>query len=192
MSRNVTLPRLEWRRSPNQSDRRGAVRLVVVHRPVGSYQGSIEALCDPKHDASAHVIVRDDGLEATQLVAWDRKAWSCVAFNSVSDNIETPDVVWTASRLSPKLETVLRVCARIVAFRLYKRGLQAEYISGSALLDHGGFTRHADLGKAGGGHSDPTTDLNRWGMFCALVEAEFLRGGFRQMWGRGDNVLRQT
>ena len=187
--RNVTLPRLEWRRSPNQSDRRGDVRLVVVHRPVGSYRGSIEALCDPKHEASAHVIVRDDGLEATQLVAWNRKAWACEAYNSASDNIETPDVVWTGSRLTQDQMFVLRVCARIVAFRLHQRGLQAEYISGSALLNHGGYTRHLDLGKAGGGHSDPTSDLNRWGMFCALVEAEFLRGGFRKSWGRGDDVL---
>ena len=182
----VVLPELRWQKSPNQSARNGEVRLIVVHRPVGSYQGSIAALCDPKHDASAHVIVREDGLEATQLVAWDRKAWSCVAFNSVTDNIETPDVVWTTSRLSPKLETVLRVCARIVAFRLRQRGLLSEYISGSALLNRGGFTRHLDLGKPGGGHSDPTSDLNRWGMFCAMVEAEFLRGGFRPVWGRGD------
>ena len=188
MSRNVTLPRLEWRKSPNQSDRRTDVRLVVVHRPVGSYRSAIETLCDPKSQASAHVVVRDDGLDATQLVGWDRKAWACVSFNSASDNIETPDVIWTGSRLNGDQMYVLRVCARIVAFRLHQRGLQSEYISGSALLDHGGFTRHADLGKAGGGHSDPTTDLNRWGMFCALVEAELLRGGFRESWGRGDDV----
>jgi len=180
----VTLPPLRWVASPNESQRLGDVRLVVVHRPVGSYAGSIVALCDPAHQASAHVIVRDDGKEATQLVAWSRKAWACVAFNSASDNIETPDVIWTSPKLTTAQWFTFGVCARIVAFRLHKRGLPADYVTGAGLLHHEGFTRHLDLGRAGGGHSDPTEDLTRWHQFCALVEAELLRGGFRASWGR--------
>lgn len=183
MSVPYPLPPLKWKPSPNESRRSDAVRLVVVHRPVGSYQGSIEHLCDPDTQASAHVIVREDGKEATQLVSWERKAWACVSFNSASENIETPDVIWTEP-LGPDLRVVMHTCARIVAFRLHKRGLPAEWRTGADLLDRPGVTRHFDLGAAGGGHTDPTTDTARWEEFMLMVEQELARGLFRRAWGR--------
>ena len=157
---------------------------MVVHRPVGSYTGSIEHLCDPASQASAHVIVREDGMEATQLVPWDRKAWACASFNSASDNIETPDLIWTMPP-TPEREQVMRICARVVAFRLHKRRLPAAWRTGADLLDLPGVTRHIDLGRAGGGHTDPTTDLTRWVTFMSMVETELARGGFRSSWGVG-------
>lgn len=178
----VTLPPLVQHSSPNQSARREPVRLIVVHRPVGSYVGAIEHLCDPATDASCHVIVREDGEEATQLVPWDRKAWACVAFNSTSDNIETPDNIWTQP-LTPDLRVVMHTCARIVAFRCHKRGLPARWRTGQDLLNLRGITRHYDLGMAGGGHTDPTTDVARWEEFVLMVEQELARGGFRKTWG---------
>lgn len=184
----AVLPPLKWRESPNSSPRLAPVRLVVVHRPVGSYAGSIEALCNPTHEASAHVIVREDGREATQLVKWDRKAWACVSFNSASDNIETPDWIWEdvkmdAKRTAERLR-VMRICAHIVAFRLHVRGFPAHYLTGTHLLNAKGFTRHYDLGAAGGGHEDPTTDTTRWFQFVHMVEEELARGGFRKTWGK--------
>lgn len=179
--------------SPNHSARLQPVRMVVVHRPVGSYHGSIEALRDPHPDhperrVSAHVIVRDDGREATQLVPWNLKAWSCAAFNSLSDNIETPDTIWAAATLEGERLHAFLVCARIVAFRLHIRNFPAVWIRGDGLLQGRGFTRHVDLGKAGGGHTDPTTDVARWRMFVAAVETQLRRGGFRRSWGVGDNI----
>lgn len=179
----VSLPPLVWRASPNESRRLAPVRLVVVHRPVGSYEGSIRHLCDPDSDASAHVIVREDAGEATQLVKWDRKAWACASFNSVSDNIETPDAIWQGP-LNDERERVMHVCARIVAFRLHVRHLPAAWRTGADLLDLPGVTRHYDLGAAGGGHSDPTTDTSRWVEFLMMVEQELARGQFRLSWGR--------
>ena len=179
----VALPPLKWRESPNVSVRRLPVRMVVVHRPVGGYEGSIEALCNPAHAASAHVIVKEDGSEATQLVAWQRKAWACVTFNSPSDNIETPDWIWTGPLTADALR-VMHVCARIVAFRLYKRGFPAVWLRGGALIHGRGFTRHIDLGALGGGHSDPTQDVHRWQVFAGLVAHELARGGFPLQWGR--------
>lgn len=184
----VVLPELRWRESPNQSDRHAPVRFVTVHRPVGSYRGSIETLCDPQtgqpwRRVSAHAIVREDGREATQLVPWHRKAWHCAAFNSDSEGIETPDHIWTEPLTAERL-FVMTVCARIVAFRLHRHGWPATWLTGGALLAGHGFTRHYDLGAAGGGHQDPTRDLARWHVFVALVQHELARGAFRPAWGR--------
>lgn len=180
MGKNVVLPPLRWRRSPNVSPRHGArVHLVVVHRPVGSYHGSISVLCDPGHEASAHVILAPGGKEATQLVAWSEKAWACVAFNSVSDNIEVADSAWDGT--DPQ---ALKVAARVVAYRLHKRRLPARWVRGRALLrGEPGFTRHYDLGQAGGGHTDPTTSTIRWLRFVLMVKRELRRGNFRPEWG---------
>ena len=174
----VVLPDLKWRWSPSYYRFRFTrVWLVVVHRPVGSYQSAIASMCDPKHEAAGHVIVRDDGKEATQLVPWNCAAWACKAFNRRSDNIETPDWIWTGELTAEKLY-VLKVCARIVAFRLHKRKLPARWSTDK------GFCRHYDLGQAGGGHTDPTTDKHRWLQFVELVRQEAERGGFRKTWGR--------
>ena len=177
--KHPVLPPLRQRWSPNYSRRLLPVRLVVVHRPVGSYKSAIEVLCSPGHEASAHVVVREDGKEATQIVGWGKKAWACVRFNSMSDNIETPDWIW-AGDLTREKEDVMRVCARIVAFRLHKRGLPARW----ARPRERGFLRHYDLGKPGGGHTDPTTDTHRWLQFVEMVRTEAARGGFRKEWGR--------
>jgi hypothetical protein len=179
----IVLPTLKWRQSPNQSERRSPVRFVTVHRPVGSYASAVRTLSDPAREASAHVVVREDGREATQLVAWSRKAWHCEAYNSASDGIETPDHIWLETLTASRLH-VMAVCARIVAFRLHKRNLPATWLHGGALVSGHGFTRHYDLGATGGGHTNPTLDLRRWGLFVAMVQHELARGEFRATWGR--------
>lgn len=176
----ATLPPLKVHLSPNRSRRRpGPVDLIVVHRPVGSYLGSIQALCSPEHEASAHIILGRPGrlhpLEVTQLVPWGEKAWACGAYNSRSDNLEIADGAWDGT--DPE---AWRVAARIVAYRLKKRGLKPRWARGGK---GAGFTRHLDLGIDGGGHSDPTTSTAQWLRFCARVKWEYLRGGFRRSWG---------
>ena len=152
-----------------------------MHRPVGSYHSAIAAMCDSSHEAAAHAIIREDGREATQLVPWDRKAWACVTFNSLSDNIETPDWIWAGTMTDEKLR-VMKVCARVVAFRLHKRKLPAKWCGRAGK----GFLRHYDLGKAGGGHTDPTEDRHRWLQFVELVRQEAARGNFHPTWGYND------
>lgn len=172
----VSLPRLEHRPSPNQSDRLEGVRLVVVHDTEGGYEGSIAWLCNPAAQASAHVVLREDGAEATQLVPWSRKAWACMAYNSASDNLEMAGFASRGYGLAQ-----LRRAARIVAFRLHKRGLPARWARGG---QGQGFCRHYDLGAAGGGHYDPTTSTAKWLAFVALVKLEHRRGHFRHDWGQ--------
>lgn len=174
----VTLPPLKEQLSANRSSRNGErVHLVVVHDTEGGYEGSISWLCDPVAQASAHMVLREDGAEATQLVPWAEKAWACVAFNSMSDNLEMAGFAshWYGLR-------ELQVAARIVADRLHARGLPATWARNPTTQR--GFCRHADLGIAGGGHHDPTTNLAKWLLFVAMVKHEAARVGFRPAWGR--------
>lgn len=176
----TVLPPIRWRPTVNQSNRTGNVDLIVVHRPVGSYLSAIDTLCRVGGDASAHIVLgrrkRGAPLEATQLVAWSKKAWACVEYNSRSDNLEISDDAWNG--LDPE---AWRVAARIVAKRLKVRGLKPRWARGGR---GSGFCRHYDLGAAGGGHTDPTTSTFAWLKFVARVKFEFYRGGFRPAWGR--------
>lgn len=175
----VDLPPLKSVPSPNYSSRHGtAVHLVVCHRPVGSYAGSIATLCEDRGElsASAHVITKTGGVEATQLVGWGQKAWACEAFNAFSDNLELSDEMWVGDDPHG-----LAVAARIVAFRCHVRGVPALWTRAPHTTP--GVCRHYDLGIAGGGHTDPTTDDHVWEAFMHLVAAELARGGFRKTWG---------
>ena len=173
---SVSLPPLFWRRSPNVSARAGArVRLVVAHRTEGAYSGAISWLCQRRAQASAHVVEREDGAEATQLVPWGEKAWAVCAYNSISDSLE---MAGSGSRYQINQ---LKVAARIVAFRLHQRRLPVRW----ARFGIGaGYCRHKDLGATGGGHVDPVMTPAQWKLFRFLIKLEAARGGFRPAWGR--------
>lgn len=179
---STVLPPIRWRPTANFSSRHGAqVNLVVVHRPVGSYESAIETLCTVGREASAHIVLgrpkAKPTLEATQLVKWDNKAWACVDYNANSDNLEIADAAWDGTD-----REAWKVAARIVAFRLKARGLPPSWVRNPAKGGRG-FTRHYDLGAAGGGHTDPTTSTVSWLRFVYRVKFEYLRGGFRPSWG---------
>lgn len=180
----AALPKpLPFRESPNQSARQHGIvpYLIVVHRPVGSYHGSAAWLCNPASQASAHVLTEGNGTGvdvATQLVRWDRKAWACQSFNSVSYNLEVDDGAWDGSD-SGALETA----ARIVGFLCARTGIPAGW---SRLPLHmPGIVRHVDLGIAGGGHTDPTLDKVLWRAFVRMCQREVDRGRFPRTWGIG-------
>jgi N-acetyl-anhydromuramyl-L-alanine amidase AmpD len=81
------------RRSPNRSSRHGArVDLLVWHETAGAYKGSVAWLCNPAAQASAHLVVREDGGEVTQLVPLAEKAWHAAAFNPRSVGVEHANV----------------------------------------------------------------------------------------------------
>jgi len=177
----AVLPKLVLRKSPNYSDRAEASRvdLVVVHDTEGGYAGSVEWLCNRGAEASAHVVLKEDGSEATQLVSWDKKAWACVNYNSWSDNIE---LAGFANRKYPLPQ--LRAAARIVAFRLKRRGLPPKHVVPSHPGDgRRGYCFHSDLGAAGGNHHDPGFSKAQALAFAAMVKYEYYRGGFRSSWG---------
>jgi hypothetical protein len=184
----VGLPKLPYLPSPNQSLRLAGVRpyLVVIHRPVGAYVGSRDWLRNPRSQASAHVIHegRDKHADvATQLVPWDRKAWACMSFNSVSYNLEIDDDAWTDRERDVG---AFHVAARITAFLCRRTGIPPH--TSKRPLHDPGVVSHYMLGQAGGGHTDPTTNPTEWRKFMKAVQHEYERGHFRDHWGRGKLV----
>ena len=143
----------------NQSDRGGAaIQLLVLHsteshnRPGDSDLAAIAAWFDnAASQASSHVVIDADGHSA-RLVADDRKAWTCAAFNAVSLNIEQIGIA--AEGNWP--ETEINECARWLArwSLKHKVPLRRGEVSGSRVVRSGVVT-HAQLGAVGGGHSDP-------------------------------------
>ena len=178
----VTLPPLVYRQTPNQSARSTQdVRLVVVHDPEGSYEGSISWILNRSAQVSYHVLTNRDVSHATQFVMWDRKAWSCAQFNSRSDNISIEGHAgntWTYPALNR--------LARIVAYRLWKRNLPARFVSAPIDPDHPGrgFTFHSELGHAGGDHHDPGLTGIKKQYFISAVKWHYQFGHFRPSWGR--------
>jgi hypothetical protein len=183
----IVLPNLDWQPTNASDTRTGEdVARVVVHRwgvaystelaEAQAYRGVIDYFTNPENQASAHVVFPGSAVpgEATQMVAWDRKAWAEKDYNDSSDDVESADAIWLGH--DPHGMAVL---ARIVADRLYARSLPAVWSA------ERGFCRHADLGVQGGDHlSCPTTNIALWKAFVALVEHEATRGGFRPAWGQ--------
>ena len=175
----VVLPPIYYRNSPNQSDRRTDVRTVVLHDTEGAYEGAVSWLCNPKAQASAHVVLDENGLNATQLVPYDRKAWSCETYNGQSINVEMAGLARVGYR-----DHQLRVAARIAAFFLHKYGLPAVHARPDLSGRLGrGWCLHQDLGILGGGHHDPGFSAAKAWWFGRLVKSELDRGGFRASWG---------
>lgn len=174
----VVLPELRWHESPNRSPRGGAhVRLLVWHETAGPYEGSCSWLCNPKAQASAHLVVREDGLEATQLVPLHEKAWHAAAFNPQSIGVEHANVTAKGYATEKQLE----VSARIFGWLCLHFGIPPRWSR------HGGepgVCRHLDLGSAGGGHTQCGPNLDGWTHFLELLHHEVERGGYRDEWAR--------
>lgn len=159
----IALPKLHWVSSPNFSERTAPVDLIVVHDTEGGYSGAISWFAQKKSQVSAHLVLREDGSEAVQMVHLDKKAWHCKAFNSRSIGIE---MAGFASKGFSDAEW--QAAAHIVAWLLKEYKLPVQW------AQHGrgpGFCSHYDLGVAGGGHHDPTTDTAKWQQFVARVKA---------------------
>lgn len=160
----LALPPLKRVSSPNFSTRGGrAVDLIVVHDCEGSYVGSIAWFANPASQVSAHIILREDGAEAVQMVDFANKAWHAVAFNPRSIGIEMAGFA-TKGFGAPEWQ----VAANIVAYLLHEFQIPCQWSHGGL---GPGFTSHFDLGAAGGGHRDPTTDTPTWTHFVQLVTA---------------------
>lgn len=160
---SLALPKLHWIASPNFSKRSVPVDLIVVHDTEGGYSGAISWFAQKQSQVSAHFVLREDGAEAVQMVHLDDKAWHAKAFNSRSIGIE---MAGFASKGFSSAEW--QAAANVVAWLLKEFDLPAQWSKGG---NGPGFTSHFDLGAAGGGHKDPTTDSAKWQAFVKLVQA---------------------
>jgi N-acetyl-anhydromuramyl-L-alanine amidase AmpD len=78
------------RESPNVSTRAGTkIDMIVLHNTAGDFEPSVSWLCNPKAEASAHLVISREGTTA-QLVPFAAKAWHAGhgATNSRSIGIE--------------------------------------------------------------------------------------------------------
>lgn len=184
----IVLPKVIQRESPNKSRRVWPIPdpLFVVHETAGSYAGAVTWLCTPTYynpdgsvksgpDASSHYVLREDGLEVSQLVPLAMKAWTEANFNSRGISLEIAD---TTGR-GYMSEFQLRVAARIVAWHCWKFDIPPRWSKDG---HKSGYTRHRDLGVAGGNHPQCGPDLIDWTRFQHYIGKELVRGDFKRNW----------
>lgn len=175
---SVTLPPLVEKRTPNHSSRHGApVSLLVWHETAGSYAGSVSWLQSPRSGASAHLVIREDGREATQLVALSEKAWHAAAFNPQSVGIEHANTTPQGYASEHQLE----VSARVFGWLCLHFSIPPRWSHDGRSP---GIARHSDLGILGGGHFSCGPELGTWQRFLSMVHDEIERGGYRKRWLR--------
>lgn len=173
----MTLPPLVEKRTPNESSRHGVkVDLLVWHETAGSYAGSIAWLEKPVARASAHLVIREDGGECTQLVHLADKAWHAEAYNARSVGVEHANT--TAKGYASAVQ--LAVSARIFGWLCLRLGVPPRWARAGV---GPGICRHLDLGLAGGGHLNCGVHPEaEWVTFLGMVHAEIIRGGYRKTW----------
>ena len=159
----IDLPHLTVSSSPNFNARGGTpVDLVVVHDCEGSFSGAVSWFGDPRSKVSSHYVLDEAGANVVQMVSPLNRAWHACNFNSRSIGLEMAGISSKGFGASE-----WQAAAGVVAFLLKQRGIPPLWAR------HGagpGFTSHYDLGAAGGGHSDPTTDTQTWLQFVGLVQ----------------------
>ena len=173
----VVLPKLVQAHTPNQSSRHGTrIDLLVWHETAGSYAGSVAWLENPRSQASAHLVIREDGGECTQLVPLEAKAWHAEAYNARSVGVEHANT-------TPKgyaSDEQLRVSARVFGWLCIHLGIPPRFARGGV---GPGICRHLDLGSLGGGHLDCGIHPDaEWLTFLGMVHEEIIRGGYRKTW----------
>lgn len=176
MSDHTVLSPLVWAPSPNFSARpAGAtIRRIVWHATAGPYAGSVSWLRNPEAEASAHLVIREDGGQVSQLVELHEKAWHAVAANPDSIGVEHASL-----HRGFASDAQMQESARVIAW------LCRHYRIPPLDATHrpSGIVRHRLLGVAGGGHSDGPGDTV-WHHYLGLVAGELDRGGFRDKWAR--------
>jgi hypothetical protein len=160
------LPPLLQVPSPNVSSRGGSrIDLVVAHDCEGSYRGSISWFAQLRSEVSAHIVLRDDGGEATQMVPFAKKAWHACSVNPRSIGVEIAGYEKAGFSASE-----INADANIIAWLLHSYAIPCRW------AEHGqgaGFCSHWDTGALGGGHTDITTDPAVWQAFAARVREAY-------------------
>ncbi len=160
----MSLIPIRWDPSPNFNSRGGCkVDQIIIHDCQGSYKGS-EAYFDMRaSDVSAHFIVREDGLEIVQQVDIAMRAWHACNANSRSIGIEMAGYAEMGFAPAELATTQLLTKYLCIAY-----GIPVHHARGGV---GPGIESHWGLGRAGGGHADPSTDPTWMDRFIAGVAA---------------------
>lgn len=169
----MILPALKTQWSPNHKARNTRLDLLVLHDCQGGYSGSINTFLVPesktKNPVSAHLVLKEDGSEATQMVKFSEEAWHARSFNARSIGLEMAGFAEKGYG-----ETEWQAAANILAYLAFRFNIPVVAVK----PDHNGHVasgicRHFDLGRAGGNHTDPTTDNTIWNGFMQRVEKAY-------------------
>lgn len=175
----MPLPVLKKRLSPNVGSRHGQrVRLLVLHDMEGGYDASINWFLMKQSQVSAHYCLNADGSECTQVVELTDSAWAVCNYNSISVSLEMAGYEKTG--YAPGL---LEAAAEVFAWLAHQLSIPIQYARGGVGY---GICSHYDLGKAGGGHSDPSTEPAFMPKFIAMVQAAAQRHDFPDAWEIND------
>jgi hypothetical protein len=142
----VTMPPVKQVPSPSYTPTPIAHGLFVFHMMEGGYLGSVNWLCRAATKASAHLCLRKDGGELTQLVPLSAKAWAECEFNGRGISLEIEG--FTAQGMS---EETMRSAALVAGWCCRAYGIPPVWAKGG---QGRGLCQHHDLGAAGGGHVD--------------------------------------
>ena len=142
----VSLPGVRQRPTPNYTPVAIQHDLVILHMMEGGYDGSVAWLCNPQARASAHLCLKADGAEATQLVPLGLKAWAQCAFNGRGVSVEIEG--FTAHGLS---DLTCAAAAGVAAWLCHTYAIPPVWAEGG---QGRGVCCHHDLGIGGGGHVD--------------------------------------
>jgi hypothetical protein len=168
-------PAVTWVASPNFNEGRGAkIDLIVIHDCEGGFDSATRTFMSKESQVSAHFVVSEDGQTVRQMVARKDKAWHARAFNSRSLGLEMAG--FEAKGMS---DGEWKTEALLTAWLCHQHGVPPIW-SKSGLTP--GISRHLDLGAAGGGHHDPTTDATVWNKFMAQVQAFCIAADFPASW----------
>ena len=162
----IQMPPVVQRPTPNYTPTAINHNLIIAHRTEGGYAGACAWLCDPRAKASAHLVMKADGSEVTQLVPLQYKAWAQCAFNSAGISLEIEG--YTRDGFSG---TTAWDAARIVAWLCREYGIPPAWAKNG---QGRGVCQHHDLGAAGGGHVDCCeVGSPDWLNFLGCVKEEF-------------------
>lgn len=162
----LSMPPVKQVPTPNYSATPIRHDLIICHRTEGGYAGSVAWLCDRRANASAHLVMKADGSEVSQLVPLQYKAWAQMAFNSAGVSLEIEGV--TAQGMPPNTS---KAAERIVAWLCRAYSIPPTWAQGG---QGRGVCQHHDLGAAGGGHVDCFgVGSAEWLAFLAGVKMEY-------------------
>jgi hypothetical protein len=172
----IVLPPLVHANTPNKSSRNGTkVDLLVWHETAGLYHGSVAWLENPAAQASAHLVIDEEGSHATQLVYLAEKAWHAAAYNSRSVGVEHANTTAKGYATDRQLE----VSARVFGWLCLHLGVPPRWARGGV---GPGVCYHGELGALGGGHYLCGPNPDGWQRFLAMLHNEITRGGYRKEW----------
>jgi hypothetical protein len=166
---SAVLPRVRQTPTPNYTPVPIRHDLLILHMMEGGYAGSVAWLCQPGARASAHLCMREDGGEVSQLVPLSMKAWAQCALNGRGVSLEMPG--FTAQGVP---EARWRAAALIFGWLSLAYAIPVRWAEGG---QGQGICQHHDLGAAGGGHVDccgvGSADWTRFLGYVAAARAEF-------------------